>query len=376
MKVLFIIGTRPEAIRLCPVIRAMKARLQPFEPRVCVVRQNSYQWDSVLSAFDVTSDYDFPAVNEEQTLAQFTSRLLGALDPVISNERPDWILVQGDATTAMVGSLLAFYHGVPLAHLDAGMRTHDKREPFPQEMNRRISDLLADLYFAPSEFARSILLAEGVDTNRILVSGSTTIDSLLYTMQLDYDFDSGPLRDLPTDKRIIVGTTHSYNEFEGGLAEIAEGLKQIAAEYPDDVHIVYSVLLRPEVWDLFEAAVGNADNITLVPPLEYLTFSHLLNQSYLVLTDSGGLQEEACILGKPVLVLRNSTERLEALSAGTVKVVGTEVHAVVKEVRTLLDDESIYSEMAVRSRVYGDGSAAEKICEGFLSRRGAGSYGR
>ena len=366
MKILFIFGTRPEAIKMAPVIEAMARQPEYFDTRICVTAQHRELLDHVLTIFNIQPDYDLDLMSQEQALSSLTACIFYALDTVICKENPDWLLVQGDTTTTMVASLVAYYHRVKVGHIEAGLRTHDKFQPFPEEINRRIASTVADLHFAPTETAQENLIREGIDKRNILVIGNTVIDALLQAMQLKYDFANGPLVEIPFVKRILLVTAHRRENFGEPIRAICEALKMIAERYTDHVHIVYPVHLNPNVWEPVHTLLSGVSNITLLKPLDYLSFVHLMNRSHIVLTDSGGLQEEAPSLGKPVLVLRNTTERPEAVEAGTARVIGTKTKRVVQEVAYLLDDSTAYRKMANTVNPYGDGHAAERICEKFL----------
>lgn len=366
MKILFIFGTRPEAIKMAPVVEAMTQQPGCFDTRVCVTAQHREMLDHVLTIFDIQPDYDLNLMQQKQSLSNLTARIFDALDTVICKENPDWLLVQGDTTTTMVASLVAYYHRVKVGHIEAGLRTHDKFQPFPEEINRRIASTVADLHFAPTETAQENLIREGIDKRNILVTGNTVIDALLQAVQLKYDFANGPLVEIPFVKRILLVTAHRRENFGEPIRAICEGLKMIAKRYAGDVHIVYPVHLNHNIWEPVHTLLSGVSNITLLKPLDYLSFVHLMNRSHIVLTDSGGLQEEAPSLGKPVFVLRNTTERPEAVEVGTTRVVGTETERVVQEVGHLLDDSSAYAEMANAVNPYGDGHAAERICNALL----------
>jgi UDP-N-acetylglucosamine 2-epimerase (non-hydrolysing) len=366
MKILFIFGTRPEAIKMAPVIEAMARQPEYFDTRICVTAQHRELLDHVLTIFNIQPDYDLDLMSQEQALSSLTACIFDALDTVICKENPDWLLVQGDTTTTMVASLVAYYHRVKVVHIEAGLRTHDKFQPFPEEINRRIASTVADLHFAPTETAQENLIREGIDKRNILVTGNTVIDALLQAVQLKYDFANGPLVEIPFDKRILLVTAHRRENFGEPIRAICEALEVIAKRYAGYVHIVYPVHLNPNIAEPVYALLDGVPNITLLEPLDYLSFVHLMNRSHIVLTDSGGLQEEAPSLGKPVLVLRNTTERPEAVEVGTTRVVGTKTERVVQEVEHLLDDSSAYAKMAKAVNPYGDGHAAERICEQFL----------
>jgi UDP-N-acetylglucosamine 2-epimerase (non-hydrolysing) len=366
MKVLFVFGTRPEAIKMAPIIQAMARQPELFEARICVTGQHREMLDHVLDRFNIQPHYDLDLMTQEQTLSGLTADIFYVLDPVILKESPDWLLAQGDTTTTMAASLAAYYRHVRVGHVEAGLRTHDKLHPFPEEINRRIASTVADIHFAPTETARENLIREGTDERTIVVTGNTAIDALFQILQRGYDFHKGPLADIPFDKRILLVTAHRRENFGRPVRSICKALEVIASSYADDVHIVYPVHLNPNITRPVHALLSNIPNITLLEPLPYHAFIHLMNRSHIVLTDSGGLQEEAPSLGKPVLVLRRVTERPEAVQAGTAQVIGTETERIVQETRRLLDNPAAYTEMANAVNPYGDGHAAERICEALV----------
>jgi UDP-N-acetylglucosamine 2-epimerase (non-hydrolysing) len=360
MKVLSIFGTRPEAIKMAPVVKRLGEHPEHFTSVVCVTAQHRQMLDQVLSLFDIRPDYDLNIMRPDQTLAQVTASALTELDAVLREEKPDWVLTQGDTTTAMVGALAAFYHRIRVGHVEAGLRTWDKFQPFPEEINRRVADAVCDLRFAPTEASRDNLLREGVSDASVIVTGNTVIDALLEVAGRDYDWRQGDLAQVPRDKRLILVTAHRRENFGQPLLEICAALKEIAASY-HDVHLVYPVHLNPNVCNVVRERLGGIEKITLLDPLEYLPLVQLMKASYLALTDSGGLQEEAPGLGKPVLVLREVTERPEGVEAGTVKLVGTDSRRIIEETARLLDDRAEYERMSRAINPYGDGRASERI---------------
>jgi len=367
MKVLSIFGTRPEAIKMAPVVKRLNHHSDHCASVVCVTAQHRQMLDQVLSLFDIRPDYDLNIMRPDQTLAQVTANALTEIDVVLRAEKPDWVLTQGDTTTAMVGALAAFYHRIRVGHVEAGLRTWDKFQPFPEEINRKIADAVCDLHFAPTEASRGNLLREGVSDTSIVVTGNTVIDALLDVAERDYDWREGELSSIPRDKRLILVTAHRRENFGEPLLEICAALKEIAARYPD-VHMVYPVHLNPNVRKAVFDLLSGIENITLLDPLEYLPLVQLMKASYLVLTDSGGLQEEAPGLGKPVLVLREVTERPEGVAAGTVKLVGANRRRIVGETARLLDDPTGYERMSRAINPYGDGHASERIVEKLRSQ--------
>ena len=360
-RVLFIFGTRPEAIKLCPVIRHMRESSMPIETKVCVTAQHRDMLDQVLRCFDVHPDYDLNLMTPGQTLAQTTSRVLAALDPILVTGKFDGAIVQGDTTTTMAGAMAAFYRRVPVAHVEAGLRTGDLAQPFPEEMNRRVTAQLAALHFAPTASARRNLLAEGTPDDHIFVTGNTGIDAVLYIAAA---LGQGrlPSRDWPwldRGRKLIVVTAHRRESFGEGMGRICDALAGLASR--EDAQIVYPVHRNPNVLDVVTQKLAGRPNIVLLKPLDYTGFVDLMRRAYLLITDSGGIQEEAPSLGKPVLVLRDCTERPEAVEAGTVKLVGTDPQKIVFEAARLLDDEAEYQRMSRIHNPYGDGHASERI---------------
>ncbi len=345
---------------MAPVIEQLSSSPE-FDSVVCVTAQHREMLDQVLDLFGIRPDFDLDLMQPDQSLAALTAAAIGGLDPVLDQVRPDWVLLQGDTTTVVAASLLAFYHQTRVGHVEAGLRTDDKWRPFPEEINRRVASVVADLHFAPTPRARDNLLREGVDAGRILVTGNTVIDALLRVVSLPYDWKSGPLRGLPADRRLITVTAHRRENFGAPLEGIFRALQALAEEFAGDVHIVYPVHRNPNVSEPAYRMLGEVPNISLLDPLDYLPMVHLLKRSYLVLTDSGGLQEEAPALGVPVLVLRQVTERPEALEAGTARLVGTDPERILTEARRLLVDPVAHAQMAKVANPYGDGHASERI---------------
>ena len=363
-RVLFIFGTRPEAIKLCPVIRHMRASGRGLEVRVCVTAQHRGMLDQVLECFEIRPDCDLDLMQPGQTLAETTARVLTALDPVLVREAPAMAVVQGDTTTTMVGAMAAFYRRIPVAHVEAGLRTRDLAQPFPEEFNRVVATRAAALHFAPTEWARRNLLAEGVSADSIFVTGNTGIDAIL---EVAGALEQGRLQPPawpawpwldPTCKLIVV-TAHRRESFGEGIERICGALVELAAR--SDVQIVYPVHRNPNVLDPVTRRLDGHPRIVLTEPLEYVSFADLMRRAYLIVTDSGGIQEEAPSLGKPVLVLRERTERPEAVEAGTVKLVGSDPRKIVAEAAWLLDDAEEYRRRSRIHNPYGDGRASERI---------------
>lgn len=367
IKVMTVIGTRPEAIKMTPVIKKLNNYPEEFESVVCATAQHREMLDQVLNIFDISPDYDLNLMQPDQSLSQLTARILTALENVIVKEQPQWVLVQGDTTSVMAASLVAFYHRVKVGHVEAGLRTGDKAQPFPEEINRRIADVLADLYFAPTERNRENLLREGVPPQAVIVTGNTVVDALMMTSQRvagrPLDARIGNI----DGKRLILVTAHRRENFGTPLANICQALIEIALQYQDDVHIVYPVHLNPNVFHPVHKMLGGVPNISLTPPVDYETFVGLMNRACLILTDSGGLQEESPSLDKPVLVLRQTTERPEVVALGAARLVGTECETIVRETVRLLEDPIAYGEMASVANPYGDGRASQRIVQAILT---------
>ena len=366
IKVLSVFGTRPEAIKMAPVVKMMERYPDRIISRVCVTAQHREMLDQILRLFDIQPDHDLDLMRPQQTLAQVTASVLTELTPIIEAEQPDWLLVQGDTTTVMAASLAAFYLGVRVGHVEAGLRTRDKRQPFPEEINRRVAGVVADLHFAPTTWAKDNLLREQVPAEQILVTGNSVIDALFTVSDKPYEPQKGALAGIPWDKRLILVTAHRRENFGRSFEDICHALKTIADRYPNDVHLVYPVHLNPNVQEPVYRLLAKVPNISLLSPLDYLPLVYLMKRCFLVLTDSGGIQEEAPGLGKPVLVLRNKTERPEGVEAGTVKLVGTDQGKIVAEAVQLLEDPQTYARMAQARNPYGDGQAAARVVKMLL----------
>jgi UDP-N-acetylglucosamine 2-epimerase (non-hydrolysing) len=363
IKVLSVFGTRPEAIKMAPVSKELERRSDIIDSRICVTAQHRQMLDQVLSLFEIVPDYDLNVMQESQTLAQVAATVLSRLEPVLREERPDWVLVQGDTTTVAAAALAAFYAGARVGHVEAGLRTFDKYQPFPEEVNRRVAGVIADLHFAPTQRSRENLLREGVPDKDILVTGNPVIDALQMAAKRDFDPQDSPLRGVEWHKRIIMVTAHRRENFGEPFVRICAALREIAQTCAQDVQIVYPVHLNPNIQEPVHRLLKDVPNITLIEPLDYLPLIYLMKHSTLVLTDSGGIQEEAPGLGKPVLVLRDVTERPEAVEAGTVRIVGANTERIVSETLRLLNDREAYDSMARAVNPYGDGHAAPRIVE-------------
>ncbi len=372
-KILVVFGTRPEAIKMAPVVRELASR-SGIETKVCVTAQHRSMLDQVLLLFDIVPDFDLNLMYESQSLEGISARILVSLSSVLENFCPNIVLVHGDTTTTFMSSLACFYKRIPVAHVEAGLRTGNINSPWPEELNRRMTALLASLHFAPTQFSQANLLAEGVDASRIEVTGNTVIDALLQVSNRLFSDDSlrSPLNEkfkfLDSSKRLILVTGHRRENFGVGMKEICEALLTLSKRM--DVQIVYAVHLNPNVKGPVETILGNHSNIHLIAPQDYISFVFLMMHSHIILTDSGGIQEEAPSLGKPVLVMRDTTERPEAVEAGTACLVGAVSTNIVNKINALLNDDATYSSMSNNKNPYGDGKASIRIVnriEMFLS---------
>lgn len=359
-KVMVVFGTRPEAIKMAPVIKELK-KVADIETVVVVSAQHREMLDQVLQLFGIIPDYDLDLMKEKQDLYSITTGVLAGLKDIMEAEHPELVLVHGDTTTTFAAALAAFYARIPVGHVEAGLRTRNKYSPYPEEMNRALTGRLAELHFAPTDVSRENLLAESVASFKIWVTGNTVIDALIETVREGYRFDDS-LQDIDLNNRLILVTTHRRENWGDHMRDIYAALLQLVEEF-EDVEIVFPVHRNPTVKNLAEEMLGKRKRIHLMEPLEYETFANLMNSSYIVMTDSGGLQEEAPSLGKPVLVLRDTTERPEAIQAGTVQLVGTVQKNVYEAARCLLLDRSHYEKMAHAINPYGDGKAAIRIVE-------------
>ena len=371
IKNLIIFGTRPEAIKMAPLIRAFQKNKDQFDTRVCVTAQHREMLDQVLAFFEITPDYDLDLMQPNQNLYTLTSDILLGLKPILEEFQPDYVYVHGDTTTTMASSIAAFYAGAKVCHVEAGLRTDNKRSPFPEEMNRQVTGRIADFHFAPTEQAKQNLLNEKVPENTILVTGNTVIDALLESTARVENLDNPEIEKLKTIidpiKKIILVTGHRRENHGQGFIAICEALKEIAQTNPE-VQMIYPVHLNPKVQQPVYEVLGELKNIHLIAPLSYPAFVWLMNKSYLIITDSGGIQEEAPSLGKPVLVMRATTERPEALAAGTVILVGSDKEKIIFECNRLLQDKEKYHQMSALHNPYGEGKASEKILEFMKSR--------
>jgi UDP-N-acetylglucosamine 2-epimerase (non-hydrolysing) len=370
VRVLSIFGTRPEAVKMAPVVRLL-ACTPGIEARVCVTAQHRQMLDQVLDLFHIHPDVDLDLMRPDQGLAELSAAIFTTLDPVLADLRPDWILVQGDTTTVMVAALAAFYRRIRVGHVEAGLRTGDKWQPFPEEINRRVAGVAADLHFAPTEHSRRNLLAEGVPDERIAVTGNPVIDALQTIARQPAPPEAQELLArlgiLPSaDKRLVLITAHRRENFGKPLEDICTALRSLAETYRGKAEFLYAVHLNPNVQEPVYRLLSGIPNLTLTPPLDYLPLVHLLKCATLVLTDSGGIQEEAPAFGIPTLVLRQVTERPEGVEAGVLQLVGTDTEQIVTSARRLLDDPIAYQAMAHAANPFGDGHAAERIVQALL----------
>lgn len=364
IKVMTIFGTRPEAIKMAPLVKELEKR-DEIESIVCVTAQHREMLDQVLDVFKIKPDYDLNIMKQGQTLSEITSRVLLGLEEVIKKENPNIILVHGDTTTTFAGALAAFYNQVDIGHVEAGLRTWNKYSPFPEEMNRQMVDCMTDMFFAPTEISKENLLLENIDENKIYVTGNTAIDAMSTTVKEDYHHNE--LDWVKDNERLILLTSHRRENLGEPMRNIFKAVKRIVDEF-DDVKVIYPIHKNPKVREIANEVFGNTDRVKLIEPLEVFDFHNFQNKSYIILTDSGGIQEEAPSLGKPVLVLRDTTERPEGIKAGTLKLVGTDEMTIYKEAKRLLTDLKEYEKMSKASNPYGDGHASEKIADAIIKK--------
>lgn len=366
LKILAVFGTRPEAIKMAPLVKELEKYPQIINCKVAVTAQHREMLDQVLSLFEIIPAYDLNIMRQGQNLFDITARALSGLQQVLSEEKPDLVLVHGDTTTTFVAALASYYLQIPVGHVEAGLRTRDKFSPFPEEINRHLTGVLADINFAPTATARKNLLEEGVAPERIYVTGNTVIDALLVTVRPDFRFEDDVLNEIDySRRRVLLVTTHRRENLGEPMREIYRALRGVVEDYPD-VEVVFPVHKNPAVRSVVDDELGGTDRVRLIEPMDYQPFVNLINRAYLVLSDSGGIQEEAPSLGKPVLVLRNTTERPEAVEAGTVSLVGTGREKVSSETRRLLDNETFYNKMANAVNPYGDGFASQRIVQAII----------
>jgi UDP-N-acetylglucosamine 2-epimerase (non-hydrolysing) len=367
LNILLVFGTRPEVIKMAPVVQEFRKHSNRFNTKVCVTGQHRQMIDPLLKLFAIGVDYDLNIMQANQNLEHITKRVLEEVGTIIERDKIDWVLVQGDTTTAMAAALAAFYKKIKIGHVEAGLRTWDKDHPYPEEVNRKIIDSMADLYFAHTAEAKKNLLNEGIASSAIDVTGNTVIDALLESARKKFSFKGTALSSLETEKRkIILMTAHRRENIGEPLVNICAAVRELATRHAKEAVFVYPVHLNPNIHKPVHSLLGGLENVILTEPMEYLPLVHLIKKSYLVLTDSGGLQEEAPTFGKPVLVLRETTERPEGVKAGCVKVLGTGTKAIVKAVEDLLRNKQHYTRMARAKNPYGDGKAASRIVKRFL----------
>ncbi|WP_443687577.1 non-hydrolyzing UDP-N-acetylglucosamine 2-epimerase [Phascolarctobacterium faecium] len=370
IKLMTVFGTRPEAIKMCPLVLEMQKYPDFIEPIVAVTAQHREMLDQVLQLFAIKPDYDLNIMTAGQTLYDVTGRALAGLKDVLAEAQPDMVLVHGDTTTTFVGALASFYAQIPVGHVEAGLRTGNKFSPYPEEMNRKLTGAIADIHFAPTSTSKNNLLKENIDLAAIVVTGNTVIDALQTTVKADYRFtDSGLQKALAGGKRLILVTTHRRENLGEPMRHVYQALRKVLENHPD-VEAIFPVHKNPKVREIVDEELGKLAQVHLIEPLDYEPFANLMAKVDIVLTDSGGIQEEAPALGKPVLVLRDTTERPEAVDAGTVKLVGTAYDDVLRETSLLLDDSKYYQSMAEAANPYGDGRACERIIRKILHENG------
>lgn len=362
IKVMSIFGTRPEAIKMAPLVKELERRKE-VESIVCVTAQHREMLDQVLETFDIKPDYDLNIMKQGQTLGDITTRALNGLEEVIKEVKPDIVLVHGDTTTTFAGALAAFYNQVAIGHVEAGLRTNDKYSPYPEEMNRQMVDCMTDMYFAPTNLSKQNLLDENIKEDKIYVTGNTAIDAMATTVKEDYYHE---VFDWVGDSRLILLTAHRRENLGDPMRRIFSGIKRAIDETPD-VKVVYPIHLNPKVREVAHEIFGADDKIKFIEPLEVFDFHNFIKKSYMILSDSGGIQEEAPSLGKPVLVLRDTTERPEGIDAGTLKLVGTDEEVIYKETLNLLNNKEDYEKMSKASNPYGDGHASERIANAIIA---------
>ncbi len=363
IKVMTIFGTRPEAIKMAPLVKELERRKE-IESVVCVTAQHREMLDQVLTVFDIKPDYDLNIMKQGQTLSEITSRVLLGLEEVINKENPNIILVHGDTTTTFAGALAAFYNKIDIGHVEAGLRTWDKYSPFPEEMNRQMVDRMTDIFFAPTEVSKNNLLSENIPKEKIYVTGNTAIDAMKTTIKENYNNE---IFDWLGNDKLILLTAHRRENLGQPMRHIFRAVKRIVEEYPN-VKVVYPIHLNPKVREVANEVFKGINQVRLIEPLEVIDFHNFQNKSYIILTDSGGIQEEAPSLGKPVLVLRDTTERPEGITAGTLKLVGTDEETIYIETKKLLDDKNEYNKMSHASNPYGDGFASKYIVDAIIKK--------
>lgn len=370
IKVMTVFGTRPEAIKMAPIILELARHGDEIEQVVAVTAQHRDMLDQVLHLFDIHPDYDLDIMASGQTLFDITTKALKGLDGIIEKEKPDIVLVHGDTTTTFAGALASYYHQTAVGHVEAGLRTQDKYSPFPEEMNRKLTGAIADLHFAPTSTAARNLRSEGIKEEHVFITGNTVIDALHQTVRKDFTFDDARLDGIDYEKRrIVLVTTHRRENLGAPMRHIYQALRELTEAF-SDIEVIFPVHRNPKVREVVREELGGIERVHLIDPLDYEPFANLMSRAYLILTDSGGVQEEAPALGKPVLVLRDTTERPEAVEAGTVRLVGTEKDVVFQAARELLTDAAKYEKMSTAVNPYGDGAAARRIIQSILYHAG------
>ena len=370
LKLMTVFGTRPEAIKMCPLVLEMGKYPDYIEPIVAVTAQHREMLDQVLELFNIKPDYDLNIMASGQTLYDITTKALNGLKEVIEEAKPDMVLVHGDTTTTFAGALAAFYAQVPVGHVEAGLRTGNKYSPYPEEMNRKLTGSIADMHFAPTSTSKANLLKENVNPETILVTGNTVIDALKTTVKANYEFADAEFNKIfARGNRLILMTTHRRENLGEPMRNVYKALRKVLETHAD-VEAIFPVHKNPKVREIVQEELGGLDRVHLIEPMDYEPFANLMGKVDIVLTDSGGIQEEAPALGKPVLVLRDTTERPEAVDAGTVKLIGTEYEDVLRETNLLLDDAEHYKKMAEATNPYGDGKACERIIRAILQKNG------
>ena len=364
-KIITIFGTRPEAIKMAPLVKELEKR-EGIESKICVTAQHREMLDQVLELFDIKPDFDLNIMKTKQSLTGITNRILEGLETIFKEEKPDMILVHGDTTTTFSSALAAYYQQIKVGHVEAGLRTFNKYFPFPEEMNRKLTGAISDLHFSPTKGAKNNLLREGIDEKSIYITGNTVIDAMLHTVEDNYVFENEELNKIDfKNKKVIMITAHRRENWGEGISNICEALNEIV-DKNKDVELVYLVHLNPIVKDMVYEKLGGKERIHLLNPLDTKETHNLMNKCFMVMTDSGGLQEEAPHLGKPVLVLRDVTERPEAVEYGTVKLVGTDKEKIIKEGNELINNKEAYEKMSKAVNPYGDGKASERICDAIM----------
>ena len=364
IKVMSVFGTRPEAIKMAPLVQELERR-DEIESIVCVTAQHREMLDQVLETFNIKPNYDLNIMKQGQTLGDITTRALNGLEEVIKESKPDIVLVHGDTTTTFAGALAAFYNQVAIGHVEAGLRTNDKYSPFPEEMNRQMVDCMTDMYFAPTELSKKNLLDENISEDKIYVTGNTAIDAMKTTVKEDYHHEE--LNWIKENEKLILLTAHRRENLGEPMRHIFTAIRKLVDEF-SDVKVIYPIHLNPKVREVANKILNGCDRVKLIEPLEVFDFHNFINKSYMILSDSGGIQEEAPSLGKPVLVLRDTTERPEGIEAGTLKLVGTDEDVIYNEAKKLLLDSSEYDKMSKASNPYGDGLASQRIVDAIIEK--------